>query len=156
MAPSDGEPDGRVVAPGLEDPLDRRAVEPAVAAGGREGLDPALVGPAPERVRIDAEEAAGGAERQRRDRPRTVERVATGTAMRILRSGNLGKSGSADRPGRADYRRGRADAAVKRAVRAPRARRSGGDQLVVVAVDPVAQAPADGSRRRRPGSGSDA
>ena len=59
------EADRRVVPARLEDPLQRRAIEPAVAAGRREGVDPAFVGPPPERVGVDAEEAAGGTEGQR-------------------------------------------------------------------------------------------
>ena len=54
------------MAAGLEDPLEGRPLEAAVAAGGRERVDPAFVRPAAERVRIDAEEAARGPEGQRR------------------------------------------------------------------------------------------
>jgi hypothetical protein len=50
------------VTPGFEDPLDGRTIEAAMAARRRERLDPALVGPAAERVGIDPEKPAGGPE----------------------------------------------------------------------------------------------
>src|SRR5206468_2727069 len=68
-----GETDRRVVASRLEDALERGSLEPAMATGGREGVDPALVGPAPERVRVDPEETA-----RRTQRQRSVELGGTG------------------------------------------------------------------------------
>jgi hypothetical protein len=44
---------------GLEEALDLAPVEAAVAAGRRERLDPAVVGPASQRVGVDAEQARG-------------------------------------------------------------------------------------------------
>src|SRR4029079_5471282 len=49
--PEGCETDRRVVPARLQDRLQRRAIEPAVPAGGREGGDPAPLGPPPERAR---------------------------------------------------------------------------------------------------------
>ena len=58
------EPAGGSGAPGRDEALQGAALEPAVAARGRERRHPALVRPAAERVGIDAQEAARLAERR--------------------------------------------------------------------------------------------
>lgn len=57
------QPDRRVVTTRFEDSLDGGSVEATVATRRREGLDPTLVGPPPEGVRIHAEESARRSER---------------------------------------------------------------------------------------------
>ena len=49
---------------GFEEALDLAPVEAPVAAGRRERLDPAVVGPASQGVGVDTEQARGGAEGQ--------------------------------------------------------------------------------------------
>jgi hypothetical protein len=48
----------------LEQPIDLAAVEASVAARRGERLHQAVIGPSPERIRIDAEKARGRAERE--------------------------------------------------------------------------------------------
>ena len=100
-------------------------VEPAVAARRRPRADPAVIGPAPERVGIDAEQPAGRPERHpaataavgagadrgksglsdaRQDRAPTGRPGRGGRRPAARRHGNLGKSGCQIPPGRAEDR----------------------------------------------------
>ena len=148
------EPEGRVVAPGLEDPLEGRALEAAMTAGGRERVDPALVGPAAEGVGVDPEQAA----RRAQGRAGVGRTGTTGDrhgAARLRSRENMGKSGSAGQSGQADYRRRSSERQPRSAAPAVELRRprrpapSGGDQLVIVAVQ-IRRTGPSGRRRRRP------
>ena len=86
--------------------LQRPAVEAPMATGGGVDRDAALVRPAAERVGVDPEQTAGGAERK-------WSFVVAGTRgdghCERLHPQKVGKSGSAGQSGQADYPRRSAD-----------------------------------------------
>ena len=161
--------------PGPGERVDRAAREASMATRRQVHLDAAFVGPAPERVGIDAEPAGWpvrGTTSRDRDRERRTHwpRAGTGCRRPAERWGNARAGrrqvdsgikswvnlGIRDSSRRAEDRRpaeAMSTAPRDGAASCRRGRlRSGGDELVIVAMDPVAQAPARwiGRDRDRP------